>query len=202
MVFHNLWPSLSPVNLLIFKLLLLSGRHSPNLSAWRAPTYLSIHTSSTLNDIISYLFWLILTLFYSVPSQRCFRQPRFMTSWVPSAILSFHIQTTPCTRNDGQYSFTKASELNIDTSQAKTVCKQILYLPNQVQTIHTPLNQAIILTKAICMWERFENKDDDTAKENVFELNTRNLVMLKENCMSHHQTSGWMPSVIAGDDRV
>lgn len=78
----------------------------------------------------------------------------------------------------------------MDTSQAKAICKKILCLPNQVKTIHTPLNQAIILTKAIYMWERFKNKDDNTAKENVFELNRKNLVMLKENCLGHYQNSG------------
>lgn len=33
------------------------------------------------------------------------------------------------------------------------------------------------------MWERFKNKDNDLAKENVFNLNKENLIMLRENCL-------------------
>lgn len=47
-----------------------------------------------------------------------------------------------------------------------------------------PLNQAMILTKAVCMWESlyvFKNKHGETVKENVFNLHKENLVMLREN---------------------
>lgn len=66
-----------------------------------------------------------------------------------------------------------------------------------METIHIPLKQAVILTKAVCMWERFNNKDGDRAKKNTFNLNKENLIMLKElfdvtselrvNCKCHHR---------------
>lgn len=40
------------------------------------------------------------------------------------------------------------------------------------------------------MWEMFKNKYGDTAKENVFNLNTKNLIMLKENGLIQCQCSG------------
>ena len=68
-----------------------------------APTHLSVLTSNTPNDIISYLFWPVLTIFYSVPSGSSFRQlyfRQFMISQVLSAIYLSTFKATPCTGSD------------------------------------------------------------------------------------------------------
>lgn len=93
------------------------------------------------------------------------------------------LKITPYNRSDDQYLFTTTSALDMDNSRSLGNLQCIFCLPNQAEAIHIPLNQAIISTKAVCMWERFKNKDNDLAKENVFNLNKENLIMLRENCL-------------------
>lgn len=72
-----------------------------------------------------------------------------------------------------------------------------IFVFNQMETIHIPLKQAMLLTKAVYMWERVNNKDGDRGKRNNFNLNKENLIMLKElldvtselqeNCKCHHR---------------
>lgn len=93
----------------------------------------------------------------------------------------------------------------MDTGPRQGYLSKIVHLPNEWETVHIPLNQAMILTKAICMWESlyvFKNKDGQTAKENACNLNKVNLDMLKENCLMSYQSSGWIASITTGDSRL
>ena len=46
-----------------------------------------------------------------------------------------------------------------------------------METMYLTVHKVILLTQAVCMWEKFKKKDGDIAKENIFHLNRENLVM-------------------------
>lgn len=65
----------------------------------------------------------------------------------------------------------------MDTGPVKAVHRKILCLCSQMETMYLTVHKVILLTQAVCMWEKFKKKDGDIAKENIFHLNRENLVM-------------------------